>query len=152
MYSIKTLDNPFLAEPGAYPPTTVRWSVQFNTIPPGLAVYRVPFQPGTPGGLLVPIQWTITDIWFRVETPSASAQSTLQIQRSIGNGAFSSVGVINSSPTIIPANGYEPTLQPPPISSPYVNSGDKLKPIFVLGAGAQNVSFCITLTQTPVGG
>lgn len=150
--SVKTIDSPFLVPPGTYPPTTVRWTASFSTIPPGAVVWRVPFQPGTPSGLLVPIAWTITDIWFRVETPSAAAQSTLQIQRSTGDGAFASVNLINTTPTIIPANAYEPTLQPPPISNPQVNSGDKLQPVFVLGAGAYFVSMAVTFVQTPIGG
>jgi hypothetical protein len=146
-----TIDNPFSAPPGSYPPATVRWKYFSTTAPAGQDIWVVPFQPGTPLGVLVPTVWQVSDIFFRVENVGSS-NSTLQIQRSTGTGGFSSVNNINDTPVVILAGNHEALLRPlvgSVINKPLVNSGDKLTPAIVVGTGAGIISIYVTLTQMP---
>ncbi len=56
-----------LVPPGVYPPASVRWAYFSATVPAGAGLFVVPWQPGTPPGVLVPISWLVTDIFLRVE-------------------------------------------------------------------------------------
>lgn len=116
---MNTIDNPFLASLGAYPPATVRLKMcsgNSGATPSGgldpQSISVVPWQPGTPPGLLIPVQWQVTDIFFRVETPASAGNTTLTIQRSTGTGAFASVNNINDTPVVIAANAHEPATRP----------------------------------------
>lgn len=139
-----------LVPPGVYPPASVRWVYFSTTIPPGVATWVVPWQPGTPPGVLVPISWLVTDIFFRVENASSSAISTLTIQRSTSAGPFVAVNNINDVPITIPIGLNEAVgrpYTPATIDNPLVNSGDKLEAVITLGAGASLVSFYVVLVQ-----
>ena len=139
-----------LVPPGVYPPATVRWVYFSTTVPPGAATWVVPWQPGTPPGVLVPISWLVTDIFFRVENVSSSAISTLQIERSTSPGPFVAVNYINDVPITIPIGENEAVGRPytsATIDNPVVNSGDKLQAEITLGMGASLVSFYVVLVQ-----
>lgn len=112
-----------------------------GTDPGGLSI--VPYDPAEPG--LVSIAWTVVDIVFRVETAALSGSTEVQIQRSTGTGAFSNVGVLNTTPVTIAAGNYEPTVRPAVITQTIVNSGDKLMPTYPsLGLGASGFSlYCV---------
>jgi hypothetical protein len=148
---IHTIDNPFLAPPGTYPPSTQYWDYFSSETTPGPAVFTVPWQPGTPLGLLIPVQWSVSDIFFRQEAPGTT-NSTLTITRYTGTGAFVTTNNINDVPVIIPAGSFESTGRPytlATIDNPLVNSGDKLSLILTPGAGSAEWSFVVTLVQTP---
>jgi hypothetical protein len=151
---MNTIDNPFLSPPGAYAPTTVGWEYFSSEMTPGAAIFVVPWQPGTPSGILVPVQWKITDIFFRQETASSSAASTLQIQRYTGTSSFSPTNNINDTNIVIPTNANECMGRPftsATIDNPFVNSGDKLAPSIFAAAGSGGWSFVVTMTQVPAG-
>jgi hypothetical protein len=144
-----TIDNPFAAPLGSYPPATVRWKYFSTTA--GQDIWVVPWQPGTPLGVLVPIVWQVSDIFFRVEN-AGSSNSTVQIQRSVGSGGFSSVNNINDTPVVITAGNHESLIRPlvgSIVNKPFVNSGDKLTPAIVMGTGASIVSLYVTFVQYP---
>ena len=148
---MNTIDNPFAAPPGTYPPASVSWVFNSTTVPAGFGEWIVPPQPGTPLGLVIPIVWTVANLFFRVETPGTTA-STIQFQRYTGTMGFSLTNVLNAVPVIIPAGAYESSGQPYTLATfnaPLVNSFDKIRPVITLGTGASNVSFRLTFTQVP---
>jgi len=148
---VNTIDNPFLAPPGTYPPATVRWDYASNTAPAGFASFVVPLQPGTPLGLEIPVVWTVANLFFRIETVGTT-NTTIQFARYTGTGAFATTNLLNATPIIIPAGSYESVGRPYTLATfnmPLVNSFDKLEPIIVLGAGVTVVEFYLTLTQVP---
>lgn len=108
------------------------------------SVSVVPWAPGTPTGVLTPIAWNVTDIFFRVEGAGAGTTS-LTIQRSTSHGLFVVVNNINATPVQIVAGLYEPTIRPPAINQPLVNSGDKLAASYSIGPGASNFTTYVTL-------
>lgn len=141
---------PNLVPPGVYPPASVRWAYFSATVPAGAGLFVVPWQPGTPPGVLVPISWLVTDIFLRVENVSSSAISTVQIQRSTSTGAFVAVNNINDVPVTIPIGLHECVGRPytsATINNPVVNSGDKLSPVISLGMGASLVTMYVVLVQ-----
>jgi hypothetical protein len=148
-----TIDNPFAAPPGSYPPATTRWYYFCDTSTPDVnPSWRVPFQPGTPLGILVPIVWQVSDIFFRQEQ-AGSSNSTLRIQRYTGNAAFSApTNLINDTPVVILAGAYEQSISPLTgsiVDNPLVNSGDKLSLELIAGTGTAGWSFYVTLVQQP---
>jgi hypothetical protein len=151
---MNTIDNPFLVPLGTYPPATTSWDYFCDTVSPDEAVtFAVPYQPGTPLGLLIPVKWSVTDIFFRQET-AGSSNSTLQITRSTVPGPFSffTTTNINDVPIIIPSGQNECIGRPftlATIDNPVVNSGDKLGLALSPGTGSGQWSFYVTLTQTP---
>lgn len=148
---MNTLDDPFLAPPGSYPPATVRWMYNSTTVPAGLAEWIVPSQPGTPLGIEIPIVWSLTQVFFRVENPGTT-NSTLQFARYTGTSGFSTTNFLNDVPIIITPGAHESIGRPytlATINNPLVNSFDKLQPVFSLGAGASIVIFVATFSQTP---
>lgn len=150
---MNTIDNPFLAPPGTYPPASVRWDYLSNTVPAGTAFFVVPPQPGTPLGLEIPVVWTVANLFFRVETPGTT-NTTIQFARYTGTGAFAVSNLLNAAPVIIPAGSYESVGRPYTLATfnaPLVNSFDKLSPIITLGAGVTVVEFYLTLTQVSGG-
>jgi hypothetical protein len=144
---------PYLTPVGVYPPSTVRWFYSSVTVPAGVSVWTVPWQPGTPPGVLIPIQWLVTDIFFRVENAASSGNTTLVVSRSTSTGVYLPVNNINDAPIVIPAGQYEAPGRPwttATIDNPLVNSGDKLSPTIAFGFGASVVSFALVLVQSPV--
>jgi hypothetical protein len=143
---------PYLDTLPVSPAATCGWLANFTTVPTGFSEFIVPFQPGNYLGSLVSVTWQISDIFFRIENPSVSGSSTLQLQRYTGTGAFSVSNVINT-PIAIPVGLYEAPGRPwtsATITNPLVNSGDKLQPAISLGTGASVVTLFVTLTQFPV--
>ncbi len=139
-----------LVPPGVFPPASYRWTYGSTTVPAGQSIHTVAWQPGTPPGILVPISWLITDIFFRTETASGSGVSTLQIQRSTSTGPFVSVNNINDVPINIPLGLNECVGRPytaATIDNPLVNSGDKLKAVITLATGTSLVSFFVVFVQ-----
>lgn len=139
-----------LVPPGVFPPASIRWKYYSVATPPSTDEFVVPWQPGTPSGVLVPCSWLVTDIFFRIENPSGSAQSTLQIARYTGTGGFSISNYVNDVAVVIPATLNECVGRPytsATIDNPLVNSGDKLQPVISLGTGASLVSFFVVFVQ-----
>jgi hypothetical protein len=152
MNTVSTLDSPFLAPPGSYPPATVIWDYASTTVPTGFAEFIVPPQPGTPLGIEIPIVWSLSSIFFRTNTPASAGNTTLQIQRSTSSGAFSSANNLNDVPIIIPAGSFESIGRPYTLATfnhPLVTSFDKLRPVFVLGTGVSIVEFSAKFVQVP---
>lgn len=89
------------------------------------SVKRLLFNPLT-AAPFAPISWTVTDIFARVEGPSAGGNISLTIVRSTGTGVFSAVNNINDTPVLIPAGAFEQLSEPPVINNPLCFSGDKL--------------------------
>jgi hypothetical protein len=142
---------PFQAPPGTYPPTTVVWRATLVTVPAGQPIFVVPWGPATAVGVLNVVPWYVTDIFFRLEN-AGSTQSTLQIQRYTGTGAFVASNNINDTAIVIPANAHEPAIRPVTpsvLNHPSCNSGDKLMAVFTLGTGASIVEMLVTLSQVP---
>jgi hypothetical protein len=144
---MNTIDNPFLVPLGTYPPATVRWSYFSTTVPTGVGVWVVPWQPGTPPGVVIPISWYVTDIFVRLENAASVGNTTVVVNRYTGTGPFVSSSVINTVPVTIVAGANEPTTRPPLIANPIVNSGDKLELSISLGTGASLISVYVVLTQ-----
>ena len=139
-----------LVPPGVFPPASLRWKYFSTYVPAGTDTFVVPWTPGTPPGILVPCSWLVTDIFFRVENASASAQSTLQIARYTGTAGFAEQNFINDVSIVIPATLNECVGRPytvATIDNPLVNSGDKLQPVITLGLGAALTSFYVVLVQ-----
>lgn len=134
-------------------PSTVRWTYfcdQPN--PDNNVVWIAPYAPNTPLGVLTSIAWTITDIAFRQET-AGSTDSTLQILRYTGIGAFVTSNVINTTPIHIAAGQNEALGRPftsGTIDQPLVNSGDKLGLLLTKGTGTANWHFYVTMTTPGV--
>jgi hypothetical protein len=152
MYVPTIQQFPYLAPVGTFPPATVGWLTNFVTVPTGFAEMVVPWQPGTPPGILVPITWAVSDIFFRVENPASSGVSSLQISRSTGTGPFTLANYINL-PIDIPAGANEAPGRPwtsATVSLPLVNSGDKLQTVIGLATGASIVTVLVTLVQQPI--
>lgn len=150
--SVGTIDNPFLTPPGSYPPATVRWLYNSTNVPVGFGEWVVPWQPGTPLGLLVPIVWQLTDVFFRVENAASVGNTTLSVARYTGTGAFATTNFLNDTPIVIPAGQNECIGRPftlATINNPKVNSGDKLQLGISLGTGASGVVCALTFTQSP---
>jgi hypothetical protein len=148
---MNVIDNPYLSPPGTYPPASVSWVYNSTVVPAGFAQWEVPPQPGTPLGLLIPIVWSVANLFFRVETPGTTP-TTIQFQRYTGTGAFSVTNILNALPVVIPPGANESTGQPYTLAtfdSPLVNSFDKIRPAISLGVGASNVSFRLTFVQVP---
>jgi hypothetical protein len=149
---VNSIDKPFAAPPGAYPPATQTWIYTSTTVPPGFGEFIVGWQPGTPLGILVPVQWQVSDILFRVENTSSVGNSTVQIARYTGVDGFSTTNFLNDTPIVILPNKHECTGRPftqATINNPIVNSGDKLQPVFSLGIGASEVTMMVKLVQYP---
>jgi hypothetical protein len=152
MYTPTIQQFPYLAPVGTFPPATVGWLTNYVTVPTGFAEFVVPWQPGTPPGVLIPITWAVTDIFFRLENPSTSGSNFVQITRSITTGPF----VVNNDinlPITIPAGANEAAGRPwttATINMPLVNSGDKLQSVIGLGVGASVVTLMVTLVQQPI--
>lgn len=147
---MQSLDNPFASPPGSYPPATTKWNFTSTTVPAGFGQYVVSPQPGTPLGTFIPITWQITSVFFRVETPSASANTTLQIARCIGTEDFSVTNYINTTPIVILPNTNEVlTFSAGILNNNLVRTGDKLQPVIAFGAGAAIVTMCVTLAEMP---
>ena len=141
---------PNAVPPGVYPPASYNWVYGSSTVPAGQSIHTVKWQPGTPPGILVPIQWLITDIFFRTETASSAGASTLQITRSTSAGPFVAMNNINDVVVTIPINLNQNVGRPytaSTITHPLVNSGDKLQSVITLAAGTSNISFFVTLVQ-----
>jgi hypothetical protein len=113
--------------------------------PGGISI--VPYDPSEP--TLVSIAWTVVDIVFRVESASSSGVTSVQIDRSIGTGVFTSVGYLNTVPVTIPIGAYEPTVRPALLSVTTVNSGDKLRPVYsAIGLGAAGFTVYVILRES----
>jgi hypothetical protein len=111
----------------------------------GLSI--VPYDPSEP--TLVSIAWTVVDIVFRTEVASTSGGISVQIARSVGTGAFSNVGFLNTVPVTIPQGDNEPTVRPAIISTMIVNSGDKLAPVYgSIGTGATGFTLYVILRES----
>src|ERR1700678_314388 len=152
MYVPTIQQFPYLAPVGTFPPATIGWLTNYVTSPTGFAEMVVPWQPGTPPGVLVPITWAVTDIFFRVENPASSGNSSVQISRSTGIGPFSLANYVNN-PILIPAGLKKAPGRPwtaATINLPLVNSGDKLQSVIGLGTGASVVTLYVTLVQQPI--
>ena len=111
MYTPTIQQFPYLAPVGTFPPSTVRWDYASNTSPAGFASFVVPVQPGTPLGIEVPITWTVTSCFFRLETVGTT-NTTLQFSRYTGTGAYVANNLLNTVPITIPAGSYESVGRP----------------------------------------
>ena len=141
---------PYLDALPASPAATCGWLANFVTVPTGFSEFIVPGAPGVPLGSIVPVQWAITDIFFRIENPSSSGNNTLQIARYTGTGAFTVTNFVNDVQIIIPPNVHEAPGRPwtsATINNSVVNTGDKLQTVIGLGIGASVVTVLVTLVQ-----
>jgi hypothetical protein len=129
-------------------PSTVRWTYFCDQPSPDTnVVWIVPYAPNTALGILTPIVWSVTDIAFRQEIPGTT-NSTLQILRSTGVGAFVTANVVNVPINIVPGQ-YEALGRPftsSTITGPTLNSGDKLGLTMTKGTGTGNWHFYVTMT------
>jgi hypothetical protein len=134
-------------------PSTIRWTYFCDQAAPDVnVVWIAPYAPNTPLGILTPIVWSVTDIAFRQEI-LGSTNSTLQIKRSTGVGAFVTANFINTTPIDIVPGQYEALGRPfnsSTIDNPTVNSGDKLGLSLTAGTGSSKWHFYITMTTPGV--
>jgi hypothetical protein len=133
-------------------PSTIRWTYFCDqSAPDNNVVWIAPYMPNTALGTLTPIVWSVTDIAFRQETPGTT-DSTLQINRSVGVGAFITANTINVPINIVPGQ-YEALGRPftsSTINNPTVNSGDKLGMTLTAGGGTGQWHFYVTMTTPGV--
>jgi hypothetical protein len=106
---------------------------------------RVKYDPDEPG---VAITWTVSEIFFRLQTAANPGTTSLKIQRSTGPGPFVNTGYLNATSVDIPAGANQARMISG-FSQNTVNSGDLLRSEFTaLGTAGSGFTVEVTLRET----